>query len=107
LEARKLIDKLNAMRRAAGGEVPEAQEMMREIRRLQELGNQTRRATFVAAPGDDASRYFQQAQGLLDQLNAEYRTGSLTPNSPRARQVMAEVRQLQQAGDNLRNRRAG
>jgi hypothetical protein len=107
LEARKLIDQLNAMRRAAGGEVPEAQAMMQEIRRLQELGNQTRRATFVAAPGDDASRYFQQAQGLIDQLNAEYRTGSLTPNSPKARQVMAQVRQLQQAGDNLRNRRAG
>jgi len=107
LEARKLIDQLNAMRRAAGGEVPEAPAMMQEIRRLQDLGNQTRRATYVAAPGDDASRYFQQAQGLIDQLNAAYRDGSLTPNSPRARQVMAQVRQLQQAGDNLRNRRAG
>jgi hypothetical protein len=107
LQARGMIDDLNARRRAAGGEVPEAQAMMQEIRRLQELGNQTRRATYVAAPGDDASRYYQQAQGLIDQLNAEYRTGALTPNSPRARQVMAEVRQLQQAGDNLRNRRAG
>jgi hypothetical protein len=107
LQAREMIDDLNARRRAAGGEVPEAQAMMQEIRRLQELGNQTRRATYVAAPGDDASRYYQQAQGLIDQLNAEYRTGALTPNSPRARQVMAQVRQLQQAGDNLRNRRAG
>lgn len=107
MQARQLIDQLNAMRRAAGGEVPEAQAMQAEINRLLELGNQTRRATFVAAPGDDASRYFQQAQGIIDQLNAAYREGSLTPNSPRAREVMAQVRQLQQAGDNLRNRRAG
>lgn len=107
MEARRLIDQLNAMRRAAGGEVPEAQEMQAEINRLLALANQTRRATFVAAPGDDASRYYQQAQGIIDQLNAAYREGSLTPNSPRAREMMAQVRQLQQAGDNLRNRRAG
>lgn len=107
MQARQLIDQLNAMRRAAGGEVPEARAMQAEINRLLELGNQTRRATFVAAPGDDASRYFQQAQGIIDQLNAAYREGSLTPNSPRAREMMAQVRQLQQAGDNLRNRRAG
>jgi hypothetical protein len=107
MQARAVINDLNARRRAAGGEVPEAQAMMAEANRLLEMGNQTRRATYVAAPGDDASSYFQQAQGLIDQLNAAYRQGTLTPNSPKAREVMAEVRRLQSMGDDLRNRRAG
>ena len=106
VEARKVIDDLNARRRAAGGEVPEAKEMMAEANRLLALGNQTRQATYAAAPQDDASRYFQQAQGLIDQVNQMYRQG-MTPNSPEVRQVTAEVRRLQQMGDSLRNRRAG
>ena len=106
MEARSLINRLNDMRRAAGGEVPEAPAMMAEINRLLELGNQTRRATAVAAPQDDASRLFQQAQVLIDQVNQMYRQG-MTPNSPEVRQVMAQVRQLQAQGDALRNRRAG
>lgn len=106
LEARKIINDLNARRRAAGGEVPEAKEMMAEVERLLAQGNQTRSATYVAAPQDDASRYFQQAQGMIDQVNQMYRQG-MTPNSPEVRQIMAEVRRLQQMGDSLRNRRAG
>lgn len=106
VEARKIIDDLNTRRRAAGGEVPEAREMMAEANRLLALGNKTRRATFAAAPQDDASRYFQQAQGMIDQVNQMYRQG-MTPNSPEVRQVMSEVRRLQQMGDSLRNRRAG
>jgi len=106
LQARQLIDELNARRRAAGGEVPDAPQVMAEVNRLMEMGNQTRRATYVAAPQDDAGKYFQQAQGMIDQVNQMYRQG-MTPNSPEVRQMMAEVRRLQQMGDSLRNRRAG
>ena len=106
MEARALINRLNDMRRAAGGEVPEARAMMAEINRLLELGNQTRRATMVAAPQDDASRLFQQAQALIDQVNQMYRQG-MTPNSPEVQRAMAQVRQLQAQGDAIRNRRAG
>ncbi len=105
LEARKLIDQLNKMRRAAGGEVPEAAEMQREIQRLLALGNQTRKATYAAAPQDDPSRMYQQAQGLIDQVNQMYRQG-MTPNSPEVRQIMTKVRQLQSQGDAMRNRRS-
>jgi hypothetical protein len=80
--------------------------VMAEVNRLMEMGNQTRRATYVAAPQDDAGKYFQQAQGMIDQVNQMYRQG-MTPNSPEVRQMMAEVRRLQQMGDSLRNRRAG
>jgi hypothetical protein len=106
LQARQLIDDLNARRRAAGGEVPDAPQVMAEVNRLMEMGNQTRRATYVAAPQDDAGKYYQQAQGMIDQVNQMYRQG-MTPNSPEVRQMMAEVRRLQQMGDSLRNRRAG
>lgn len=102
MEARALINRLNDMRRAAGGEVPEAKAMMAEINRLLELANQTRSATYVAAPQDDASRLYQQAQALIDQVNALYRQGQ-SPNSPEVQRLMAEVRRLQQQGDSLRN----
>lgn len=106
LQARQLIDKLNAMRRAAGGEVPEAKAMQAEINRLLALGNQTRRATMVAAPKDDASRLFQQAQALIDQVNQMYRQGA-SQGSPEVQRIMAQVRQLQAQGDAIRNRRVG
>jgi hypothetical protein len=106
LQARALINRLNDMRRAAGGEVPEAPAMMQEINRLMALGNQTRRATYAAAPQDDAGRMYQQAQALIDQVNQMYRQG-MTPNSPQVQRLMAQVRQLQSQGDALRNRRAG
>ena len=102
MEARALINRLNDMRRAAGGEVPEAKAMMAEINRLLELANQTRSATYVAAPQDNASRLYQQAQALIDQVNALYRQGQ-SPNSPEVQRLMAEVRRLQQQGDSLRN----
>lgn len=106
LQARALINRLNDMRRAAGGEVPEAPAMMKEINRLLAIGNQTRRATMVAAPQDDAGRLYQQAQALIDKVNQMYRQG-MTPNSPQVQRVMAQVRQLQSQGDAMRNRRAG
>lgn len=106
MRARFLINRLNDMRRAAGGEVPGAAVMLQEIDRLLALGNQTRRATAVAAPQDDASRLYQQAQSLIDQVNQMYRRG-MSPNSPEVQRVMAQVRQLQAQGDAIRNRRAG
>lgn len=105
MQAREMINQLNAMRRAAGGEVPEAPAMMTEINRLMALGNQTRRATAVAAPQDDAGRLFQQAQSLIDQVNQMYRQGA-SQHSPQVQQLMAQVRQLQAQGDAIRNRRA-
>lgn len=105
LEARKLIDKLNAMRRQAGGEVPEAAKMQSEIQRLLDLGNKTRKATYAAAPQDDASRMYQQAQGMIDQVNALYRQGH-SQGSPQVQKIMSEVRRLQSAGDAIRNRRS-
>jgi hypothetical protein len=106
MEARALINRLNDMRRAAGGEVPEAPAMMQEINRLLEMGNETRRATYVAAPQDQASQLFQQAQALIEQVNAMYSQG-MSPNSPQVQRIMAQVRQLQAQGDAIRNRRAG
>jgi hypothetical protein len=106
MEARALINRLNDMRRAAGGEVPEAPAMMQEVNRLLAMGNQARQATYAAAPQDDPSRMFQQAQGLIDQVNQMYRQG-MSPNSPEVQRIMAQIRQLQAQGDAIRNRRAG
>lgn len=106
MQARSLINRLNDMRRAAGGEVPEAPAMMAEINRLLAMGNKTRRATAVAAPQDDAGQLYQQAQSMIDQVNQMYRRG-MSPNSPEVQRVMAQVRQLQARGDAIRNRRAG
>lgn len=105
MQARALINRLNDMRRAAGSEVPEAPAMMAEINRLVAMGNEQRREpTFV--PGDDASSKYKQAQELITQVNAMYRQG-MTPNSPQVQGLMRQVRSLQAAGDEMRNRRAG
>lgn len=103
LQARQLINRLNDMRREAGGEVPQAKEMMAEIDRLLALGNEQRREPDFQ-PGDDASSKFKQAQAIIDQLNAMYRQG-LSPQSPQAQKMMAEVRKLQAEGDAMRNSR--
>jgi len=44
MQAQALIAQLNEMRQKAGGEVPQAGQMMAEIRRLQALGDQRRNA---------------------------------------------------------------
>lgn len=106
LQARALINRLNDMRRAAGGEVPEAQAMMKEINRLMAMGNEQRRSPATFVPGDEASQMYKQAQVLIDQVNQMYRQG-MSPNSPQVQRVMAQVRQLQSQGDAMRNRRAG
>lgn len=105
LQARALINRLNDMRRAAGGEVPEAPVMMKEINRLIAMGNEQRRTPATFTPGDHASQMYKQAQILIDQVNQMYRQG-MTPNSPQVQRVMAQVRQLQSQGDAIRNRRA-
>ena len=79
--------------------------MQSEIQRLMDLGNKTRRATYAAAPQDESSQMFQQAQGMIDQVNDLYRQGH-SQGSPQVRQIMQEVRRLQQAGDAIRNRRS-
>lgn len=107
LQARELINKLNAMRRAAGGEVPEAPAMMREINRLVALGNAQRKAPGYSYPKADPARDpYQQARNLIAQVNNMYRAG-YQPGSPEVERIMAEVRRLQAQGDAIRNRRAG
>lgn len=98
-EARQLMDRLNAMRREAGGEVPEAKAMMAEVNRLLGMSNGQRNAPGYkpAMPTD----YHGEAQRLLQDLNARrQRAGGEVPDAP---QVMAKVRQLQATGDRMRN----
>ena len=100
-QARELMDKLNAMRRQAGGEVPEAPQMMAEINRLFGMSNKQRNAPGYqpAMPTD----HHGQAQMLLQKLNAmRMEAGGEVPE---AQQIMAEVRRHQAMGDQMRNAR--
>ena len=100
-QAHEMIAKLNLMRRNAGGEVPEAPAMQREINRLLALSNQTMAAASrgeVAMAGNDPHA---QATRLLAQLNQMRREAG--GEVPQARQIMAEVARLQQMGDAQRN----
>jgi hypothetical protein len=99
-QAQALIAKLNQMRRDAGGEVPEAQQMMQEINRLMALSNQSRNAmTPQQAQGSKDPHI--QAQALIAQLNQmRQKAGG---EVPQAQQMMAEVRRLQAMGDQQRN----
>lgn len=107
MQAREVINKLNAMRRSAGGEVREAPAMMREINRLMELGNRQRNQPGYQIPASDPARdQYQQAKTLIARVNDMYRAG-YTPNSPEVQRVMADVRRLHAEGDAIRNRRAG
>ena len=102
-QAHELIAKLNLMRRNAGGEVPEAPAMQREINRLLAMSNQTMAAASrgeVAMAGNDPHA---QATRLLAQLNQMRREAG--GEVPQARQIMAEVARLQQMGDAQRNAR--
>lgn len=100
-QARQLIEELNAMRRAAGGEVPEAKAMMAEINRLLAMSNKQKNAPGYqpAMPTD----YHGEAQRLLQKLNADrMEAGGEVPHT---QEVMAEVRRLQALGDQQRNAR--
>jgi hypothetical protein len=98
-QARELMDQLNTMRRAAGGEVPEAKAMMAEINRLLELSNKQRNAPDYEPPMP--TDYRGEAQRLLQKLNA--RRMEVGGEVPETDQVMAEVRRLQALGDRQRN----
>jgi hypothetical protein len=100
-QARELMGKLNAMRRAAGGEVPEAKQMMAEIDRLLGMSNEQKNAPSYkpAMPAD----YHGEAQRLLQDLNARrMEAGGEVADTQK---VMAEVRRLQAMGDQMRNAR--
>lgn len=104
MQARKMIDQLNAMRRKAGGEVPEAQAMTAEIQRLLDMGNKQRNTPGYQIPKADPARDpFQEARSLIDQVNAMTRQG-MPMGHPQIQQIMARVRQLQAEGDAIRNR---
>lgn len=97
-KAKAILEDLNARRRKAGREVPEAAQMMADANRLIAMGNEQRNA-----PGytpRKASDPREQAQILLQKLNADrMEAGGEVPHS---QQVMAEVRRLQAMGDQQR-----
>lgn len=99
-QAQELMAKLNQMRRAAGGEVPEAAQMMTEINRLLALSNQKRNAT-TQQQAQGSSDPHMQAQALIAQLNEmRQKAGG---EVPQAAQMMADIRRLQALGDQRRN----
>lgn len=100
-QARELMNQLNAMRRQAGGEVPEAKAMMAEINRLLDLSNKQKNAPGYEPPMP--TDYRGEAQRLLQTLNA--RRMEVGGEVPETQQVMAEVRRLQALGDQQRNAR--
>jgi hypothetical protein len=100
-QARELMGELNAMRRQAGGEVPEAPQIMAEINRLLGMSNQQKNAPDYqpAMPTD----YHGEAQRLLQKLNEmNGEMGGMSPETPK---IMDEVRRLQALGDQMRNAR--
>lgn len=105
-QAMKMIDDLNARRRAAGGEVPDAPETMQKVNRLLAMSNEQSAA---ASRGDipvQGNSPREQAQRILAQLNAMRRQAG--GEVPQAGQMMAEVRRLQAMADQQANaRRAG
>jgi len=104
-QAQALIAKLNKMRMDAGGEVPEAPQMMAQINQLLAQANQQvnartpQQAQSVA--NQNPSDPHAQAAALIAQLNEMRRqAGREVPQAP---QIMAEVRRLQALGDQQRN----
>jgi hypothetical protein len=94
-QSKAILADLNARRRKAGGEVPEAKQMTAQADRLLAQGNQQRNAPgFKPAP---MSNPREQAQALLQKLNADrMEAGGEVPHS---QQVLAEVRRLQAMAD--------
>lgn len=97
-KAKAILDDLNARRRKAGGEVPEAPQMIAEANRLLAEGNEQRNAPgYKPAP---MSNPREQAQALLQKLNADrMAAGGEVPHSQK---VLAEVRRLQALADSQR-----
>lgn len=95
-QAKALIDKLNAMRRAAGGEVPEAPAMMKEIQRLLDMSNKQRNAPSYK-PRLESGDPGEEAIALLQDLNRRREeAGGEVPDSAA---VLRRVAQLQAESD--------
>jgi hypothetical protein len=105
-QAMQMIDDLNARRRAAGGEVPDAPQTMQKVNRLLAMSNEQSAA---ASRGDipvQGNGPREQAQRILAQLNAMRQQAG--GEVPQAGQMMAEVQRLQAMSDQQANaRRAG
>ena len=107
-QAHALMKELNMRRRQAGGEIPEAPQMIRQIETLlsqaDDAGNARMRQTMDGGPpsASGPQDYHGQARDLIAQVNMMYRQG-MTPNSPEVQRVMQDVRRLQSMGDAQRN----
>lgn len=99
-QAQELIAKLNQMRRDAGGEVPEAKQMMAEINSLMAMSNTQRNAMTPKQTAGSEDPHIH-AQALIAQLNEMRKQAGR--EVPQAAQIMAEVRRLQALGDQRRN----
>lgn len=112
-QAHAMIAKLNAMRRQAGGEVPQAPQMMAEINRLIELGNRQRNAPRpqaapaqqqprgpVQSSGQAAQQFQAQARSQMALLNQYRAQGRLSPATER--QMTAEINHLFHLADEAR-----
>lgn len=100
-QAHALQRKLNEMRAAAGGEVPEAPAMRREIQRLFDLSDAQANAASRAGRVDPApaNNPLQQARSILAALNS-----GAVPANQRAR-MQAEMQRLYRLADEQANAR--
>lgn len=99
--AHAMIKQLNDMRRAAGGEVPQAKAMMAEINRLLEESNRQRNAPgFDPQPRTDPHN---QALRLTQELNDMRRRAG--GEVPQAQAMMREIARLNAMGDQMVNNR--
>lgn len=100
-QAHALQRKLNEMRAAAGGEVPEAPAMRREIQRLFDIADT--QANAAARTGNVApaptNNPLQQARSILAALNS-----GAVPANQRAR-MQAEMQRLYRLADEQANAR--
>ena len=97
-QAKAMLDDLNLRRRQAGGEVPDAPQVMSQANALLAKSNAQRNdPSFTAGPNPSLH---EQAQMLLQKVNAlNAEAGSWTPESQR---LFAEVQRLQKLGDEQR-----
>jgi len=99
--AHAMIKQLNDMRRAAGGEVPQAKAMMAEINRLLAESNRQRNAPgFDPQPRTDPHN---QALRLTQELNDMRRRAG--GEVPQAQAMLREIARLNALGDQMVNNR--
>lgn len=99
--AHAMIKELNDMRRAAGGEVPQAREMLAEINRLLAESNKLRNAPgYDPQPRTDPHN---QALRLTQELNDMRRRAG--GEVPQARSMLREIARLNAMGDQMVNQR--